>query len=257
MFPSHLSRLILVLAVLLSLPALSCKRGGYPGAPEGYDFRTVQVAWKLTGAFHGTSELYIETAGYKDGQLLYKRFAAKNDINLPIRGQQEGTRAHKSWIFNIDGDSYAVIPEIRQVIKNRLNLNQMISLRRTQMWREVIAYVIPRTDLTQNQRDDLKQHIVKITDEDLVKVGAKIENDTFMGHKVKRYEISLAGGKASLWMYGDLPLKEEIRIKRGEMHFEKEMVATKFVLNENLPKDPFTVPKGYKLIDRTKKIEAH
>jgi hypothetical protein len=250
-------RLLPLLVALLALPGLSCRRGGYPGAPEGHNFRTAQVVWKLGGTVQGTSELYLETKGYKDGRLLYKRYAAKTDLVVPNRAPGGGTRAYKSWVFNVEGNSYSIAPEARQAVKSRLNTNQMLALRRFQTWREVLALLIPRADLTPDQKRELQRKVANMQDEDLLKVGAKITNDTFMGHKVKRYDIPVANGRASLWMYGDIPLKEDIRIRRGNITSEKTMAATKFILNERLPEEPFTVPKGYKIIDRTKKIEEH
>jgi hypothetical protein len=249
--------LIPFLAALFALPALSCRRGGYPGAPEGYNFRTAQVVWKLDGTVKGTSQFYLETTGYKDGQLLYKRFASKSDLVVPNRGPKGGTRTHQTWVFDVEGNFYTIIPQLRRAVKIRMDTTQRLALRRMWMWREVLSHVAPRKDLTQDQRHELQRKMMNVKDEDLLKIGAKITNDTFMGHKVKRYDIPLANGRALLWMYGDILLKEDIQIHAQNTSLEKKMVATKFVLNEKLPEEPFTVPKGYQLMDRTKKIEEH
>jgi len=240
--------------LLLIAPALSCDRGNWPGAPEGYNYRTAHIVWKLDGNYHGTHEEYIETAGYKDGKLLYKRYVTINRYEQDAPGPGRPPRKIDSWVINENNVQYNVINSFRKTYKSNLKLDQYRRLLNGFMWREILLGVIPRPDLTQAQRDGLKKRLFDLRDEDLANIGAKITTDTFLGHKVKRYEIPTNQGRAILLLYGDIPLKEDVTYGGTSRPFRKLMVATTFELNKKLPDAPFTPPKDFKLIDATKKI---
>ena len=240
--------------VLLIAPVLSCDSGNWPGAPEGYNYRTAHIVWKLDGNYHGTREEYIETAGYKDGKLLYKRYVTINRYDQDAPGRSRLPRKVDNWTINENGVQYNVINSIRRTYKFNLKLDQYRRLLNGFMWREILFGVILRPDLTQVQRDELKKRIFDHRDEDLANIGAKITTDTFLGHKVKRYEIPTNQGRAILLLYGDIPLKQDLTYRRPGGEVRKLMVATKLELNKKLPDAPFTPPKDFKLIDASKKI---
>jgi hypothetical protein len=245
----------LALTLLGGFLAFSCgKKAPLPNAPEGYNYRTLQIAWKHDGSSRGTQELYLETSGYKDGRLEFSREADKSNLVMDTFGSKRPVVRSEVWAYSIGNDRYVVYPHLSQVVKASVELTPYMYLRRMFLWREILAAIIPREDLTMEQRQALKVKIANLQDEDLEKVGAKITNDKIMGIKVKRYEIPLNGGHGTLWMYGDIPVREELEFKRGDRTITVKMIPTKFVLNEDLPEGVFTHPKGYKLVDRTKRL---
>lgn len=251
--PVALSAPFFFVLLLLITPVLSCDRGNWPGAPEGYNYRTAHIVWKLDGNYHGTHEEYFETAGYKDGKLLYKRYVTINRYDQDTPGRGRPPRKVDSWVINENDVQYNVINPSRRTYKSNLKLDQYRRLLKGFMWREILLGVIPRPDLTQAQRDKLKKRMFDLRDEDLANIGAKITTDTFLGHKVKRYEIPTNQGRAILLLYGDILLKEDVTYGGTSQPFRKLMVATTFELNKKLPDAPFTPPKDFKLIDTTKK----
>lgn len=251
--PVVLSAPFFFVLLLLIAPVLSCDRGNWPGAPEGYNYRTAHIVWKLDGYYHGTHEQYIETAGYKDGKLRYKRFVTIDRFDQDTPGRDRPPRKVDSWAINESHVQYNVRKSIRTTFKSNLKLEQYRRLLKSFMWREILRGVIPRPDLTQAQRDELNKRIFDLRDEDLANIGAKITTDTFLGHKVKRYEIPTNQGRAILLLYGDILLKEDVTYGGTSQPFRKLMVATTFELNKKLPNAPFTPPKDFKLIDTTKK----
>jgi hypothetical protein len=250
---SRLASLAAALAAVLIVTALSCKRGKISGAPEGYDFRTAHVAWKLEGSYRGTSEEYRETSGYKDGKLIYKRYAAVHNYEQD-ESEDRPPRKTEQRVINVNNEQYNVMRRIKRVYKFRLNLDQYLRIVKAQLWRELLTGVIPREDLSQAQRDAIKARHLDLREEDLKKVGAKITTENMMGVKVKRYDIPTRGGRATLWMYGDLLVKEDLLFDRGGKPYRKLMTPTKFELNKKIPEEVFTPPKDYKLIDTTKRI---
>ncbi len=245
----------LVLTLLGGFLALSCgKKAPLPDAPEGYNYRTLQIAWKHEGASRGTQELYLETSAYQDGRLKFSRAAEKANLEADVFGGKHPVSRKALWTYSIGNDLYTVFPDVKQVVKISVEIDPLIHMRRVILWREILAAIIPRKDLTMEQRKALQAKAGNVQDEDLTKIGAKISDDEMMGHKVKRYEIPLNEGHGTMWMYGDIPLRQELEFKRGGQTVKVKMVATKFVLNEELPDEPFTPPKGYKLIDRTKPL---
>ena len=253
---SGAARLALPLFALLVLPLLSCDRGTYTGAPEGYNFRTAHVVWKLTGNSRGTTEEFVETSAFKEGRLHYKRYALISRYDLDMVGQRMAPRKVDTWIINDQGVQSNVIKPMRRVFKSKINLDQFMRLSKTLMWREVLWGLIPRKDLTQAQRQMLKANVTDLKDEYLKQIGAKITPDTFLGHKVKRYEIPLEGGRGILLFYGDIPLMRDLRYTRFGKPYQKIMTATKFELNKSIPEAAITPPKEYKIIDSTRKIQG-
>jgi hypothetical protein len=245
----------LILTLLSGFFAVSCeKKAALPDAPEGYNYRTLQVAWTHEGASRGTRELYLETSGYEDGYLTFARAALKTNLETDTFGGSRPVSRLDAWVYNIGGDQYTIYEDLRQVVKNSVEINPVVRMRRVILWREVMSAAIPRKDLTMEQRKAIQDKIMNVQDEDLIKIGVEISKDKMMGQSVKRYEIPLNEGHGTLWMYGDIPLKEELEFKRGGRMVTVKVIATKFVLNEDLPEEPFTSPKGYKLIDRSKPI---
>jgi len=244
----------LTLLTILLVPLLSCERGNWPAAPEGHNYRTVHIVRKIEGNVRGTSEEFIETSGYSNGRLHYKRFAIKNRVERDVGWGGRPPLRTDAWIINDRNVMYYISEPNRLTYKRHHNLDQYMKVARIYFWQELAVGIIQRHDLTPAQRNEIKVKFNALKEEDLKKVGAKITPDTFLGHKVKRYEIPTNGGRAILLMYGDIPLKEELTYKRGAGTFVKRMVATKFELNKCLPREAFTPPKGYKIIDRTRPI---
>lgn len=251
---SGAARLALPLFALLVLPLLSCDRGNYPGAPEGSNFRTAHIVWKLTGNTRGTMEEFLETSAFKEGRLHYKRRAHFSQYDQDMVGQSPVPRKIDVWVINDQGVQYNVIKPMRQVFKYKINLDQLMGMSRTMMWRELLWGLMPRKDLTQTQRQTVKANIADPKDEYLKQIGAKITSDTFLGHKVKRYEIPLQGGRAILLLYGDIPLMRDLKYTRFGEPFQKIMTATTFELNKSIPEAAITPPKEYKIVDSTRKI---
>ncbi|MFQ5457155.1 MAG: hypothetical protein ACE5FC_01685, partial [Myxococcota bacterium] len=192
-------------ALLLALGA--CEKAGYPDAPPGYDYRTVHVRWEMKGDPSGTRELYAETSGYKDGELLYKRVAGSRNIERGIPGKPGETAKEHIRYFNIEGKNYNVIEEMRAVGVTMVEMAPLMRIHRANAWLAIIRLLIPREDLTQEQRLELQRKIFNLSDDDLRKLGAKIDEEELMGVTTKHFDIPIAKGKAELWMYGDLPLK--------------------------------------------------
>jgi hypothetical protein len=197
--------------------------------------------------------MYIETSGYENGKLIYSRVAIRGTTK-PEKAVDEKIAKKRAamlatWSYQVGDDLYRVVHPLKQVAKTKADLAQEMQWYRTGIWQRVLQGLVPREDLSQEQRRELKSKIHTLQDEDLLKVGCKIAEDTFMGHKVKRYELQLIGGQAVLWMYGDIPLKEETDYVRGGFTFKRHMVATKVLLNKKLPLEPFTPPKGYQVLD--------
>lgn len=253
---SGATRLALPLFALLVLPLLSCDRGTYTGAPEGYNFHTAHVVWKLTGNTRGTTEEFIETSAFKEGRLHYKRYALINRYEMDMVGQSTVPRKIDAWVINDQNIQYNVVKPMRRVLKFKLNLDQFMRMSRTMMWRELLWGLVPRKDLTQAQRQMLGANVAGFKDEYLKQFGAKITHDTFLGHKVKRYEIPFEGGRGILLLYGDIPLMRDLKYTRFGKPYQKIVTATKFELNKPIPEAAVTPPKGYKVIDSTKPIPS-
>jgi hypothetical protein len=256
-FKRRSEHIALVLTLLAGFLALSCgKKAAYPDAPEGQNYRTLQIAWKHEGASRGTQELYLETTGYEDGHLKFARMAQKTNLEVDTFRSQNPVKRIDIWTYNIGNTRYTILSGLHEIRKNRLKIDLDMRWWRLPLWHEILSAALTRKDLTMEQRKSVQGKIMDIQDEDLIKLGAKISKDKMMGKSVKRYEIPLNEGHGKLWMYGNIPLRKELEYKRGDRTVTVKMVATKFVLNKDLPEEPFTSPKGYKLVGSTKQIPA-
>ena len=253
---SRTALLALSLSTLLLAPLLSCDRGNWPGAPEGYNYRTAHIAWRLEGNVRGTSERYVETSGFKDGKLVVKRFAQIGRFESDSIYRGKPPTKVDSWLINDQGTQFLVMKDIKLTVKRKMNLDVFIRMNSYFLWREVLWGLIPRKELPRDLRVALQKVIGKPDDATLKKVGAKITTDTFLGHKVTRYEMPLDGGRALLLMYGEIPLKTDIKYKRSNVPIHNIMTATKFELNKRLSDSPFTPPKNFKIRDSRRPIPA-
>ncbi len=253
---SSAALLALPLSTLLLAPLLSCDRGNWPGAPEGYNYRTAHVAWQLEGNARGTMEWYIETSGFNDGKLLYKRFAQISRIETDPLHRDKPPATVDLWLINDEGTQYMIMESLGRTIKRKARLDQLMMGSISFLWKDLRLGLVPRKDLPKALRVALQARSARPEDATMKLLGAKITTDTFLGHKVTRYEMPLDGGRALLLVYGDIPLKMDLKYKRSNMPIRKIMTATKFELNKRLPDAPFTPPKNFKLQDSTKPIPA-
>lgn len=254
--PGLTRRKLLWLPILLFiLPLLSCKPQGYPDAPPGYDYRTLHVKWKFEGDKKGTRDLYLETSGYENGKLLFKRMADVRNLATEQQAKPGEFTADEGVYFNIEGTHYAVIKELETVGISKLEIGPVIRAQRLDFWLPIYRSLIRREDLTAEQRKQIQSRLFSITDEELIELGATIDEQDFMGHKVKRYVVPIADGTAEIWMYGDIPVKYKLESKWRGMDVKNTIEATEFEINKNLPEKVFTYPKSYKVIDRTKPIQ--
>jgi hypothetical protein len=150
-----------------------------------YNYRTAHIVWKLEGDTRGTSEEFIETAGFKDGKLLYKRFAAMNKYDQTIWAQRP-PRKVDGWIICDQGFLYNIRKPLKVTYKRKWNLDHQMRVKKNLLWREMLSGIIQRPDLSQAEREAIKKRSFNLNDEELGKLGAKVTTDEFLGHKVKR-----------------------------------------------------------------------
>lgn len=244
----------ILFVALLMLAAGACEKKSYPGAPEGYNYRTLQVTWKREGTTTGTQELYVETSGYENGALVFKRMAVRADIEK-LHPAKPGERIRdKVWFFNVEGRHHTIVEPLNMVGISLVEIPPLMRMQRAAVWREIMGYVIRRKDLTQEKRGELQKKVYTISDDELRALGAEVKEAEFMGRKVKYFNIPVAAGRAELWMYGDIPLKFDLESKWLGKSVRTYLEATKLIINKRLPEELFKIPEGVRVVDRTKPI---
>ncbi len=239
-----------IFVAVIALTVGACEKKSYPGAPEGYNYQTLQVTWKWEGATTGTQEIYVETSGYENGGLVFERYAMVTKTRSPIGSNPDKTDSQEQWYFIKDGKLHNILESVNLVGVTPSEIYPYVRAHRVTAWQEIIGHLSLRKDLTLDQRRALPDKPLTISDDDLLPLGAKISEVEFMGQKVKYYDIPLNDGKAELWLYGDIPLKLTIDSKWGDKPVKKSLEATKVVVNRRLPKKPFTIPSGMKVFHK-------
>lgn len=242
-----------ILTPLLALTLVACKREVYPGAPQGYNFKTLALKWKFSGDTSGTREIYIETKGYEDGHLLYKRMATLEDTSTKSEIVPGRFTQVQNWYFNVEGVHTVILADTKTAMVTEFPLDRLMNLNELNFWLPLRRRLIARRDLTQEQRNEIKRSL-KLTDAQLEKFGATIKDDELMGHKVKHFVLPVADGTGEVWMYGDIRVKSVFRQTKGGKKVENIVEPTMFEVNDRLPGKPFEVPKDYKVEDRTKPV---
>lgn len=245
-------KILFVAVVLLALSA--CEKKGYPDAPEGYNYRTLQVAWTLEGTTAGTQELFIETSGYENGALVFKRVAMRADVEKLHQAKPGETIKNKVWFFNLEGRHHTIVDPLNMAVISLVEIPPLMRMQRSAVWRKIMEYLIRREDLTQEQREELQKKVYSISDDELRAYGAEVKEAEFLGRKVKYFNVPIADGKAELWMYGDIPVKFNLESKWLGKSVRTYMEATTFIVNKKLPEEPFKIPEKMRVVDQTKPI---
>ncbi len=234
-----------LVVTILSLTLVACEREIYPGAPPGYDFRTIQVKWMLDGNTRGIEDLYLETSGYENGQLIYTRMAKIQDTVTTSPADPAKGSHNLVGYLNEDGVTRILTFETKTMEERRDDTTELVRRVNGGTWLDVLSYLLQRDDLTPEQQEKFRKGLSAISDDELRGVGAEITEEKFLDLPVKHYVVPIAEGKAEVWMYGDIALKSLIEARWPGMEARYSREATGVILNKKLPDAPFEVPEGF------------
>ncbi|MDP3940283.1 MAG: hypothetical protein Q8R92_19380 [Deltaproteobacteria bacterium] len=237
---------------LLAVTLVACNGETYSGAPEGYNFKTLEVTWTYDGNITGTRQIFLETKTFENGALVYKRMAGVRDMVRKIPGDPGRTSDDQGSYFNVEGVQTSMAPSLKSAIVARVEMAPLIIAQRFEFWLPTMRFLIRRDDLSKEKKTELQKRLVTITDEELTEIGATITEEDLMGHKTKHYVIPIADGTSEIWTYGDIGVKNILVSNWRGTEVKDTIEPTVFKVNEKLPEQPFTIPKDFKVIDRTK-----